>query len=53
MNKEFEEYKTKVMTELKCIGANEDEIALATVEVIQTGMNNNRKPEDLAWALIQ
>ena len=53
MNKEFEEYKTRVIAELKCLGANEDEIALATDEIIQTGMKNKRKPEDLAWALIQ
>ena len=53
MNITFEEYKEQVLEEFKKLNATPTDYNLATDDVLETGLKNNRKPQDLAWALIQ
>lgn len=49
----FEEYKEKVLKACKDLQATPEEMAFITDEIIKTGMKNNKKPTDLAFALLQ
>ncbi len=46
-------YRDKVIEALKQFGATSQEIALLHDETILNSIRNNRKPEDIAWAILQ
>lgn len=46
-------YRDKVIEALKRFGATSQEIALLHDETILNSIRNNRKPEDIAWAILQ
>lgn len=47
-------YKNVLILEMKWLGVTDEEIqSLVTDDRIMAAISNNRKPEELAWALIQ
>ena len=47
-------YEQAVVYEMKRLGATNEEVnKLITYDRIMAAISNNRKPEELAWALIQ
>lgn len=49
----FNEYKEEVLEEMIKQGAMENELQLVKEGAIINGIRNNRKPEDVAWAILQ
>lgn len=49
----FNEYKEEVLEEMIKQGATENELQLVKEGAIINGIRNNRKPEDVAWAILQ
>lgn len=50
---EISQYRTKVITEMEKMGATDREIKLLHTETIINSIKNKRKPEDVAWAILQ
>lgn len=50
---EILQYRTKVILEMEKMGATEQEIQLLCTETILNSIRNKRKPEDVAWAILQ
>ncbi len=50
---EIYEYKNKVISEMKALGAREEDINLLNDEMIRCSIINNHKPYDTAWSLLQ
>lgn len=54
MNSEnLEQYRSQLILEMKKLGATKNEIELISDTLILNAINNNRKPEDVAWAVLQ
>lgn len=51
--KQIVEYRNSVVEEMKKMGASPDEISLLTYETIIRSLSLDRKPEDVAWALLE
>lgn len=49
----IELYREKIIQEMKKLGATSQEIELLQYETILNSINNKRKPEDVAWAILQ
>lgn len=49
----FEEYKKKLQDEMVKLGATDQELKLITDIIVKNAINKNRKPKDVAWALVQ
>lgn len=47
------DYKERIIEEMKLLGATQDEIDLLTVQIVLNGINNNREPKSVAWAILQ
>lgn len=52
-NNEFYEYKKKVIECMREMGANDKDLSLLKDEMIFNGIENNWKPENVAWAILQ
>ncbi len=50
---QFNEYKESLILAMKEMGATEDELELLCDEIIFNSIRNNRKVEDVAWAILQ
>ncbi len=46
-------YRTLVVREMQKMGATNQEISLLCQETIINSLQKNRKPEDVAWAVLQ
>lgn len=46
-------YRNKVLSQMKLMGASKNEMALVQDAAIRNAIRNNRKPEDVAWAILQ
>lgn len=46
-------YRRLVIAEMEKLGATSQEIALLQLETILNSIRNKRKPEDVAWAILQ
>ena len=49
----FYDYKKKVIAAMLDMGADDCDFSLLTDEMVFNGLNNNWKPESLAWAILQ
>ncbi len=50
---EILQYRTMVILEMKRMGATDQEIELLRNETIINSIRNKRRPEDVAWAILQ
>ncbi len=50
---EIDSYREALQNEMIKLGANEQEIKLIKDATIRNALKRNRKPEDVAWALLQ
>ena len=50
---EIARYRSLLIIEMKKMGATEDEIDLIHDATIRNSIRNKRKPEDVAWAILQ
>lgn len=50
---EITQYRKAVTGAMEKMGATSSEIALLREETIINSIKNNRKPEDVAWAILQ
>lgn len=50
---EIVRYRSLLIVEMKKMGATEDEINLIHDATIRNSIRNNRKPEEVAWAILQ
>ncbi len=50
---EIVRYRSLLIVEMKKMGATQDEINLIHDTTIRNSIRNNRKPEDVAWAILQ
>lgn len=50
---QIDEYRKLLITEMLKLGASENEIELIRTPTIINSIRNNRKPEDVAWAILQ
>lgn len=50
---QIEEYRKLLIIEMLKLGASENEIKLIRTPTIINSIQNNRKPEDVAWAILQ
>ena len=46
-------YRSLLIVEMKKMGATEDEINLIHDATIRNSIRNKRKPEEVAWAILQ
>ncbi len=49
----IEEYRDMLIIELKKLGASDSELELVSEKMIINAINNGRKAEDIAWAILQ
>lgn len=47
------DYKNKLIIEMKKMGASTDELLLIQDATIRNAIKRKRKPEDVAWAILQ
>ncbi len=47
------QYRSMVILEMKKMGATDQEIKLLRDETILNSIRNKRRPEDVAWAILQ
>lgn len=52
-NTEYNSYREILIQEMVKLGANKNELALICDATIQNAIRNKRKPEDVAWAILQ
>ena len=50
--KHISDYRNEVIAEMKKMGATPQEISLLKKEMIINSIKRNRKPEDVAWAIL-
>lgn len=50
---EIAHYRSLLIFELHKMGATENEISLIHDATIRNSIRNNRKPEEVAWAILQ
>lgn len=50
---EIFQYRAKVILEMEKMGATDEEIQLLRTETILNSIRNKRKPEDVAWSILQ
>lgn len=50
---EIVRYRSLLIIEMKKMGATENEIGLIHDATIRNSIRNNRKPEEVAWAILQ
>ena len=50
---EISNYRSLLITEMKKIGATDDDISLIHDATIRNSIRQQRKPEDVAWAILQ
>lgn len=50
---EIESYRSLLIIAMKKIGANDSDIKLVHDATIKNSIRNKRKPEDVAWAILQ
>ena len=50
---QIEEYRKLLAAEMLKLGASENEMKLICTQIIINSIRNNRKPEDVAWAILQ
>ena len=53
LQEEVETYRALLIAELRRLGATDDEIALIRDATIRNSIRKHRKPEDVAWAILQ
>lgn len=46
-------YRSLLVIEMKKMGATENEVNLIHDATIRNSIRNNRKPEEVAWAILQ
>lgn len=51
--KQIETYRELLIAEMKKLGAEENEFALICNALIMNSIRNDRRPEDVAWAILQ
>lgn len=49
----IERYRDMLISELEKQGASESDLKLISEEMIVNAINNNRKVDDIAWAILQ
>lgn len=49
----IERYRDMLISELEKQGASESDLELISEEMIINAINNNRKVDDIAWAILQ
>ena len=49
----IKEYSDLLISALKKMGATEQELSLISDAIIINSINNNRKADDVAWAILQ
>lgn len=52
-NISVEDYRKLLMQEMNKLGANEHEVTLIKDATIRNAIKRNRRPEDVAWAILQ
>ena len=52
-NDEIAQYRSLLVNEMKKMGATQDELGLIHDATIRNSIRNKRKPEDVAWAILQ
>lgn len=52
-NELIKAYRSTLQNEMKSLGANEQQLTLIKDATIKNALKRNRKPEDVAWALLQ
>lgn len=52
-SEKISEYRHLIIEEMIKMGATNQEISLLQTATIINSIRNNRKPEDVAWALLQ
>lgn len=50
---QIENYREMVIVEMKKQGASDSELALVHEATILNSIENDRRPEDVAWAILQ
>lgn len=50
---EINEYRSLLIDEMLKIGATEDDVILIKDATIRNAIKRKRKPEDVAWAILQ
>ena len=50
---QIDAYRTTVVIEMEKMGATNQEISLLRTETVLNSIRNHRKPEDVAWAILQ
>ena len=50
---QIDAYRTTVVIEMEKMGAPNQEISLLRTETVLNSIRNHRKPEDVAWAILQ
>lgn len=50
---EFEEYKNKVIKKMLALGAGEGDLRFVNDDLIIRNIKLGRRPDDVAWALLQ
>ncbi len=51
--KDLTDFKELLIKEMLRLGATDDEISLIHNAILINAILNNRKPEDVAWAILQ
>ena len=46
-------YQSKIKKEMKKMGASKTEIKLLKANTVRNGYKNKRKPQDVAWPILQ
>lgn len=49
----IERYRDMLISELEKQGASESDLKLVSEEMIINAINNNRKVDDISWAILQ
>lgn len=50
---QIESFRRLLFIEMQKMGATDDELSLICDSIILNSIRNNRKPEDVAWAVLQ
>lgn len=50
---QIDAYRTTVVIEMEKMGATNQELSLLRTETVLNSIRNHRKPEDVAWAILQ
>lgn len=47
------QYKEQIIIEMKKMGASDNELLLVREATVRNAIRRNRRPEDVAWAILQ